>query len=178
VVRLTKGWPPEDGREFIRSNAFGEMLLELASTLAAREKSLDFSDAVAQVFVWFDRTLSRNRRFINERRFPSRDSFKAYLKQALYNAGLLAERRRRREGFIEELSDDLPIASTAMGPEQRVEFLDLLDSLPEPHKTIFYRLAFENEDPALVASIHDLSEEEVYRLYEEAVDMVAKHRAP
>jgi hypothetical protein len=177
-VRRRLPWPPKDGKAFIRSDVFGRMLLESVYTLAMRHVGLDFSDAVAQVFIWFDQKLSRNRRFINERRFPTSDSFKAYLRQAVYNAGLLAERKRLREGIVEELSDRLPIASTAMGPDQRVELLDAIDSLPEPHKTVFYRLAVEHEDTSMVASIEGLPEDRIVQLFEEALDMVGKDRAP
>jgi len=178
TMTKTQDWPPEDGKDFIRSDLFGRMLVGLTQRLAASHSNLDFSDAVAQVFVWFDRKLSKNRRFINQRRFPSLESFRAYLGQSIVNAALLSERRRRREGEVVELSADLPIASTALGPEQRVELLDMVETLPEPQKTILFKLAVDNEDSAMVAGILDLSEDEVIQLFEEAVDKLTKHGDP
>ncbi len=165
-------WPPENGKDFIRSDDFGRMIVGLTRDLAARYPTMDFTDGVAHVFVWFDAKLSKNRRFINPRRFPTNQSFQAYLRQAVWNAARLATRQRRRREDIEALPVDRPIISAQMGPEIRVQLLEMVERLPEPHKTVFHKFFLDEEDLAMIASILGLTEEEVHRLYEEAVDML------
>lgn len=157
---------------------FGVMLVELTSHLAARYPDMDFTDAVAQVFVWFDRKVSENRRFINSRRFPTISAFLAYLRQAVWNAARLTMRQRRRRQAVEALPVDRPIASSAMGADERVELLEMVEALPEPHKTVFHKFFFDEEDLAMIASILNLTESRVERLFEEAVDMLAADRRP
>jgi len=167
-------WPPADGRKFIHSDLFGKMLVGLVSELAKSYPNMDFTDAVANVFTWFDRKLSRNRRFINPRRFPTVASFVAYLRQAVWNAARLTERERRRDKRIEAPRDDRPIVIREMTPEERAELLEVVEALPEPHKTVFHRFFFDEEDLSVLASTYSLSEEQVRRVYEEAVDMLAE----
>ena len=165
-------WPPENGRDFVRSDDFGRMIVALTRDLAARYPTMDFTDAVAHVFMWFDGKLSMNRRFINPRRFPTQQSFQAYLRQAVWNAARLAERTRKRRQDIEALPINRPIVSAPMGPESRVQLLEMVEGLSEPHKTVFYKLFFDEEDVAMIASILGFTEEHVHRLFEEAVDML------
>ena len=91
-----EAWPPADGRAYIRSEHFAHLLVDLAGSLAARYSGMDFTDAVAQVFAWFDGKLAEDPRFINRRRFRTEGALRAYLRQALWNAARLAERRRKR----------------------------------------------------------------------------------
>ncbi len=165
-------WPPENGKTFIRSSVFGVMIVELTHQLARRYPKMDFTDAVAQVFAWFDLKLSENRRFINARRFPTIGAFRAYLRQCLWNSARLAMRKRHRRETIEALPADQPIISTEMRAEDRVQLLEMVDGLPEPHKTVFHKFFFDEEDLAMIASILDLTEEQAQRIYEEAVDML------
>src|SRR6266550_412818 len=160
-------WPPENGKDFVRSEPFGFMLVELTSHLASRYPEMDFTDAVAQVFVWFDYKLSENRRFINSRRFPSIEAFQAYLRQAVWNAGVMAMRRRRRREAVEALPVDQAIVSTEMAVEERIELIEMVDGLPEPHKSVFERFFFGEEDLAMIASILDLTEDQADELYEQ-----------
>jgi hypothetical protein len=168
----SRQWPPEDGKEFIRSEAFGALLVDLTSRMAAHYPAMDFTDAVAQVFVWFDRKLSVNRRFINSRRFPTLGAFKAYLRQAVWNAARLTMRERRRRQAVEVLPLDRAVLPAAKTADERVRVLELVEALPEPHKTIFYRIFFDEEDLPMIASIHNLTEARVEQLFEEAVDML------
>ena len=165
-------WPPEEGKGFIQSEEFGRILVALTEQLSSRYPQMDFGDAVAQVFVWFDQKLSSNRRFINSRRFPTRSAFRAYLRQAVWNAARVAARKRRRREEIEALSVDLPIIAGGLGTEERAQLLEMLDGLPEPHKTVFDKFFFDEEDVAMIASILNLCEEDIERLYEEALDML------
>lgn len=167
-------WPPEDGREFIRSDAFGELLVSVTIRLATHYPKMDFSDAVAMVFVWFDGKLSENRRFINSRRFPTYSAFNAYLRQAVWNAARLTMRQRRQLEAIESGPIDEAIPSTELGPEERVRLIEMVDGLTEPHKTVFYRYFFEEEDLAMIASILNLPEGKVHQVYEEAVDILGR----
>ncbi len=169
-------WPPKDGKKFIRSEGFGLMLVELTTDLASRYPRLDFSDAVAHVFAWFDRKLSKNRRFINTRRFPTVAAFKAYLRQAVWNAARLAMRQRRQREAIEALPIDQPIVSKEMRPDDRLQLIEMVEGLPEPHKTVFHKFFFDEENLAMIASILNLTEARVEQLYEEAVDMLAAQR--
>jgi RNA polymerase sigma factor (sigma-70 family) len=168
-------WPPIDGVKFIRSEAFGELLIELSKQFGRRYPGMDFSDAISHVFAWFDRKLSKNRRFINSRRFPTYNAFRAYLKQSLWNAGLLAQRQRQRREEIEALPfDSKAVVAKIENPQELDRLLDLVENLSEPHKTVFERYFFDEEDPSHLASILDKTEEEIHRIYEEAVDMLAK----
>ena len=167
-------WPPSDGKEFICSEAFGHMLMGLVVQLARRYPKMDFTDAVAQVFAWFDRKLSDNRRFINERRFPSVNTFMAYLKQALWNAARLTERERRRHEHIEALAVERQIVIEEVSPEDIANLIEIVEVLPEPHKTVFQRIFFDEENLSMIASILDLTQVRVIKLYEDAVDMLVE----
>lgn len=165
-------WPPSDGKQFIRSDAFGEMLISLVCQLALRYPRMDFTDAVAQVFAWFDRKLSRNRSFINKRRFPSVNAFIAYLTQSLFNAARLTERERRIHEHIELLAVERQIVPQKATPEDLAILDEIVEALPEPHKTVFRRLFFDEEDMSMTASILNMTEAMIIRLYEEAIDML------
>ena len=149
------------------------MLVDLVSKLAKRYPKMDFTDAVANVFTWFDRKLSNNRRFINSRRFPTYSAFKAYLRQAVWNAALLTERERRRYKHITALAEEQAIVVHEISIEERTILLEMVEKLSEPHKTIFHQYFFDEEDLPMLASTYDLHEAQVYQLYVEAVDMLA-----
>ena len=100
-------WPPDDGRRYIHSEEFGQLLFDTAQQTSRQYSGLDFSDAYAQVYEWFAEKLRRNRRFINKRRFPSIASFVAYLRKALKSAALMTLRQRRRNREITSLTDDV-----------------------------------------------------------------------
>jgi len=167
-------WPPPKGKEFIRSNEFGVLLVALVSRLAANYPEMDFTDAAAGVFAWFDKKLSRNRRFINRRRFPTFASFAAYLRQAVWNAARLTDRERRRHEHLEALFiEDHSIIDREIDPERMAELHEAIDSIPEPHRIVFDRYFFDEEDLSTIASIYNLSEERAQTLYTEAIDMLA-----
>lgn len=167
-------WPPMDGRKFICSDAFGAMLISLVRQLALRYPRMDFTDAVAQVFAWFDKKVSCNRRFINKRRFPSVNAFKAYLKQSLWNAARLTERERRRREYIEALAVERQIVPQKANPVEIAILAEMVEALPEPHKTVFHRFFFDEDELFMIASILDLTEPMAVQLYVEAVDMLVE----
>jgi len=165
-------WPPQDGKKFIRSDEFGRILISLVRQFIYRYPQMDFTDAVAHVFTWFDKKLSLNRRFINARRFPTATAFTAYLKQSIWNAALLTQRERSRSRHIEAPSgQQLPVVRI-IDPEERANVLEAVEALPEPHKTVFHYYFFDEGDLRMLASVIDRTEAEIYRLYEEAIDML------
>jgi hypothetical protein len=169
-------WPPSDGRGFVRSEEFGLPLLEIAEILAERYRQMDFTDGVAQIFTWFESRLKREPDFFNERRFPTITSFKAYLRQALWNAARLAERKRANRQRIEALSAARPITSRDLQLNERDQLLDLVQQLSEPHKTIFTRYFFDEEEPQTIASSYGYTEKDVLRIYIEAVDQIGQRK--
>jgi len=167
-------WPPPDALAFIRSPEFGELLIDLVDLLAERYRHMDFSDAVAHVFAWFDGRLAREPGFLNGSRFPSPSAFRAYLRQAVWNAARLAERKRKRHERVVALPTDQPITTQEMGYEERDELLLLIESLQDPHKLVFTKCFFEEQDLSDIAAVYDWPEEQVKQIYEEAIDQIAR----
>jgi hypothetical protein len=167
-------WPPVNGKEYIKSEAFGRLLVRLTTELAQHYSYMDFTDAVAMVFAWFDQKLKTNRRFINKRRFSSEKAFIAYLKQAIWNAARLTERQRIREHQVNALSADQVLLYEEASPEELSKLHEIVEKLPDPHKTVFQRFFFEEDDPVMIASILDMSESQVHSLFEEATDMLGE----
>jgi hypothetical protein len=169
---MPEEWPPTGGKDFIRSDEFGRMLLKVVSDLSARYPQIDFTDAVAHVFAWFDRKLSKNRRYINSRRFANKSSFLAYLRQSVWNAGRIAARQRQRSQQVEALPADRPIVADKISQEELDTLLSKVESLPEPHKSVFERRFFEEDSSQWIASCTGRTEEEVESLYTEAIDLL------
>ena len=96
-------WPPADGKKFIRSVEFGNIVLDWCEKMTLRFPAMDFTDAASHVFYWFDTKLKKNRRFINGRRFKSRRMFVSYVRQCVWNASLQAQRQRQRFNKIEPI---------------------------------------------------------------------------
>ena len=167
-------WPPRDGRSFIESPSFGNLLVKITNELASTYPQMDFTDAIAHVFTWFDRKLKSNRRFVNARRFRTHGAFVAYVRQALWNAGRMAERQRQRFEPIEALPANRPITTWGTNPEDLVVLMEAVESLPEPQKTVFQRLFIEEEAETVVAQALGCSQRRICMLYEEAVDMIGR----
>lgn len=167
-------WPPQDGKEFIRSNEFGKILISLVRQFTYRYPQMDFTDAVAHVFTWFDKKLSINRRFINSRRFPTVAAFKAYVRQSIWNAALITQRERQRHKQIEAPSGRQALIARVIDPAERAMVLEAVESLAEPHKTVFHSYFLEEVDIYMLTSILNRTEEEIYQLYGEAIDMLAE----
>jgi hypothetical protein len=174
TINPSPEWPPRDGREFIRSEAFGYILIAVVTYLARKYRNMDFTDAVANVFAWFDHKLSEDPAFISAVKFPTQGSFLAYLRQATWNAARLAERERKRHRQVGPLPDGRGIIVREVDPEELSLLLEAVDSLPEPHKTIFHRYFMDEEDLSMLGSIYDLTEEQIYDIYSEATDLLAE----
>lgn len=165
-------WPPLDGRSFVLSEEFGLTLVDLVGRLASNYPHMDFSDAVANVFEWFDGRLRDDPMFLGPPRFPTREAFLAYLRQAVWNAARLTERQRKRHHFVTALPRNQAIIVREIDPEECAELLDAVEHLEEPHKTVFHRYFFDEEDLGVLASAYDLTEDEIYDLYTEAIDVL------
>lgn len=171
-------WPPHNGREFIRSEAFAQTLLSLVKELAAHYPRMDFTDAVALLFEWFDHKLSKNRSFINSTRFRTENAFRAYVKQALWRYALLAERQRQRHEDLTTRVVTRQTISSQATPEELESVREAVVSLPEPHRTVFLRLFLDEEDPSIIADALNLTPRMVSELYEDAVDLLQARLFP
>src|SRR5207245_2478803 len=110
--------------------------------LATRHPDQDFTDGAALVFNWFDGRLRRNRRFINGRRFATEDAFRAYLRQAVWNAARMAARSRRRGEPVQALPAERKLASSDPTPAQLASLHEAVERLSEPHRTVLEKLFF------------------------------------
>ena len=61
----------------MRGEGFGRILVDIVEGYAARYPQMDFADAVAQVFSWFDSRLSVDGDFTNRERFPTIGALRA-----------------------------------------------------------------------------------------------------
>ena len=167
---LTPGaWPPPDGRRYVKSEAFGNLLLQEIEPLIRRNRDLDFTDGAAQIFTWLDAKLRKNRRFLNKARFPSEGAFRAYIRQAVWNAARLAQRRRK---LGQPLSAAAEPTDLSLDPLELAALQESLDALQEPHKTVLEKLYFGREDVQMVASILDRTAQQVEQLFREALDLL------
>ncbi len=166
-------WPPKDGRSYVHSEDFGELVVHELNRLLETHPRLDLADAAAIVFQWFNSKLNANRNFISRRKFPSMSSFRAYVRQMLYNAGMYAIRLRSKDRDLSEVPESEAIVDSPTASLQRKEeLLTLVEKLEEPHKTIFSRFFFDEEDLYLIATAMDITEENAHAIYEEAVDRI------
>lgn len=167
---MSDQWPPEDGKEFIRSDEFGNMVLKWCEELAVRYTKMEFTDAASHVYTWFDGKLKINRRFINSRRFRTKAAFVDYLRQCVWNAARLAARQRSsRERNIVEVPQQEAI-NKELSPDQLTPVFDAIDRLDFVKKTIVESIFFHDKSPELVADSLQISVDDVYLLYEEAID--------
>jgi hypothetical protein len=167
-------WPPQSGAAFVRSRRFLEFLREHARQLSKVDGGPSVVDAVSYVMAWFERKLSEDPAYFEEGPCSSFVGFQLFLKQSLFNA--VGETRALLEAHqvIEPPSVERPISATPKLHRRRAEDLLLrLEALPEPDKTVFERLFLEEEDPAYIASVCDLSgADEVARIFVRAVDLM------
>jgi DNA-directed RNA polymerase specialized sigma24 family protein len=166
-------WPPPDMRRFIESDAFGRLLLTLASRYAKRYVSMDFSDAVAHVFVQFDRLIKEKPDLLSADRFPRFSAFRAYVGQMIWRTGILAQRQQSKLKRLEEVAPDALPNSPELSPERAAELDEAVQGLPEPFKSIIERSVMGGED--LEEVVADLGEdpERGTELLKEALDRLA-----
>lgn len=165
-------WPPANGKKYIQSDEFGALLVELTKYFMECYPDRDFTDGVAHVFAWLDKKLTKNRRFINKRRFPTHSSFRAYMRQAIWNASRIAERSRRRIREIEVLSSEGPIANETAN-DIILDLQRAINGLPEPHRMVFERFFYDEEPLKYIAQTAGLSLRNTEAIYAQAVDKLA-----
>ena len=167
-------WPPKDGKRFIRSLEFGNIVLEWCGKLTKRFPTMDFTDAASHVFYWFDNKLKKNRRFINGRRFKSRRMFISYVRQCVWNASLQAQRQRKRFNKIEALSSDDRIVDVGKDDWLLFEKLEAcINKLAAIEKSVIERVIFEDFTFDELSAILDKPFVEVHEIYISAIDKIA-----
>jgi len=166
-------WPPPNGARFIRGEGFGRLLLQVVEELARKYPTRDFTDGAAQVFAWFDGKLKQNRRFINGRRFPTESAFRAYLRQSVWNAARMAERRRRKGQVLRALPADRKLVSSGANPQQMAALRESVETLEEPYKSVLEQFFFEGSDIDRIAAFFGKTRGQVVELYEEAIDRLS-----
>lgn len=140
-------WPPRDASAFFGGEAFGKSLLGIVERLAADYPRMDFSDALAIVFVWLQRRAEVDRAFVSEPgRFKSESDLMAYLRQALWNAARSSERRRRARQEIEAPAITEELVSREISAETLAAFHECRDRLPGPLRAVF-EMMHEEDDP-------------------------------
>jgi hypothetical protein len=172
MSRRDSSWPP-DGPSYIRTEEFGQLLISIALDLQSRYSTMDFADAVALVFTWFDQKLENNRDFISRTRFPTPSAFRAYLRQAMWNAARVAERERKRHERLIALRIDRATEEPPTAEEVAI-LHEYVGRLPERHKAVFEGIFMNETEPHILAGLLGLSEDEIENVYEEAIDMLHK----
>ncbi len=168
-------WPPKNGREYIHSEEFGNLVVSEARKVGEAHPTLDLADSVATTFQWFNTTLNANRNFISKKRFPTVGSFRAYIRQMVYNAGMRAFRiRKKRQDLSSVPESDMVIDSPSASAERKEELLNFVERLEEPHKTVFTRYFFDEDQFYLIAVSTNCTEDEAQKIYEEAVDQIGR----
>lgn len=87
----------------------------------------------------------------------------------------MSERSRQRRKEITELPVEKPIAAERFSLEKLDQLLEKVEALSHPHKAVFTLIFLDEgseQEIAVLAGASDLTVEEVYRIYEEAIDMI------
>ena len=163
-------WPPSDAAAFIRSEAFGQLVLDVAAALARRYRRMDFTNAAARVFVWFDRKVAEDPQFLSAKRFPRPSALRAYLRQALWNDARRTERDEHRQRALAHVSFDESPDEWGVSPEDAVMLQELLDRLPSLHRRIVRALVFGEQTVAKLSVALGVSKRRVAALFREAID--------
>ncbi|QOI99501.1 MAG: hypothetical protein HRU70_02995 [Phycisphaeraceae bacterium] len=174
-------WPPEESADrFIRSERFALLVLMVVEHLATRYPRMDFSVAAGTFFEWIDRRVASDPGFFGSGRFPSERSFSSYVHQAVWNAGRLADRQRRRErrGRFEPFPARVDLVSNELGPEYLAVLHDCIDRLSDLEREVFERLT-QGEWPdgtddraGYIASVLRCSHDDLAAAFESASEKV------
>ena len=167
-------WPPKDGASFVRSGDFGSLVVKIAKSLTEQYRSMDFTNAVARLFVWFDDKLKIEGDFINASRFPSLSSFRAYIRKAIWNDARRTARSEANRHVAERRHGTRSPTKETKSAENAGMLSELIDQLPEPHCSITRGLLLAADDVASLAQTLGISESDVQQLYEESIDMLTK----
>lgn len=171
LARDLQPWPPEAG--FLASDLFGRTLISLAECMAREYPGLDFSDAVALVFDWFDRKAVGEPDFLDHPRFEDALKFIAYLQRSLLNAARQAYRKRRRDERIRAQAVDESPANWQPSSDF-IRLWDYLDRLPWLHREVLEDLLFHGRSLEDVAAARPQTRREIDVIFREAVDRIAR----
>lgn len=172
-VDFNDDWPPDDGRQFIKGDAFALMLLDLAQQYSRRIPHMDFSDAVAHAFLWFDQRLDKEPDFISAQRFATRGAFRRYVGQIILNSGRLAQRQMSRAQRLDEV-EFLARPAGGLSPEERATVHEAVEKLEEPYRSIIERYFLGDEDLAMVVSALGYPAADAQALFIEALDRLSR----
>jgi hypothetical protein len=171
-------WPPQRADEYFRSEAFGNLMLEIVKLLTKRYRYFDFTDAVATAFVWFDRRGREEPDFLRSGRFPTIGAFRAYVRQALWNSARAAERNRRAHREITAPPEGSELVSPQVSPVWLAAFHECRDRLPQSIRDVFELMQDEEDPPggltrdAWAAAVLNITPQQIERTYEEACSRI------
>ena len=171
-------WPPYRADEYFRSERFGEVTISIVRMLTQKYPAIDFSDAVATTFVWFERTGNENPDFLRSGRFPTEAAFRAYVRQALWNAARAAARSRASRKELVDPGDGSHLVSPEVSPAWLAAFHECRDRLPPGLQRILEFMHDENDPPnglsrdEWAASVLGCTSDEVDRGYMRACDLI------
>ena len=163
-------WPPPDGDAFIRSERFGALIVDLAAELMVRNPSMDFTNAVARVFVWFDERAAEEPGFL-ARRFDGIRALRAYVRRALLNDARRTERQKRLEEPL-GTSEPAQEGREPMGAVDLRHLREAMATLPMEQQRVLMAIVVENRRVKDVAEMLGLHRKKVSRLFAEALDAV------
>jgi hypothetical protein len=178
VESRESAWPPERADQYFRSEAFGKVMLEIVQLLTKRYRHIDFSDAIATAFVWFESRGKKDPEFLRAGKFPTFGAFRAYVRQALWNSARAAERNRRAHKELNAPEMDSELVSPCVSPVWLAAFHECRDRLPKTLRSVFDIMQDEIDPPdglsrdAWAALVMNLDAEQVDHAYREACNRI------
>jgi len=164
-----ESWPPPDSLGYLHGESFGRLMLDLARQLMGKYRSMDFTDAVGQVYAWLEGKVAEEPDFVTSGKFKSQRAFLGYVKQAMWNAGRLAARKRKRHETLGLLPIEEPVDKRDASAEAAVEFVEQIDQLPELERKVLYHYLLKEKSLDEVARIIGRSLKATVALYERAI---------
>lgn len=168
-----ESWPPISDEDFIRGEEFGTLLIEAGELLTSKYAVMDFTDAVARTFVWFDLQVKKDPEFLR-RRFKNKSECKAYVGACLFNYARQARRqetlsRRRLEyNVLESAEKDESFADRQM-------LWDAIYTLSERMREIVVALVVDKISIRMTAQRLGISRSLVSKEYMAAIDKLRKN---
>lgn len=180
VVRKEDDWPPERADEYFQNDTFGNLMLEIVQHLTEKYRHIDFTDAVATAFVWFERRGREDPDFLRAGKFPTIGAFRAYVRQSLWNSARAAERNRRAHKELNPPDDGAELVSAEVSPLWLAAFHECCDHLPEPFRSVFDLMQDEDDPPGglsrdkWAAAVLDMNVDQFDHAYGEACNRIRK----
>jgi hypothetical protein len=171
-LRQRPEWPPPDIEGFIRGDRFLKLVNGLGEGLTRVYPHMRYADALALIFDWFERRIGEDPEFITLQTFPTFNSFRAYVKQAVFNAAGLAEQARQRRDEVTALPTDQFIVAHPMESGEREDLIERVEALPFQPKLVFKALFFDEETVPELADRYGWAPEDIWAAYHEAIDLL------